>query len=51
MFPIPPDKKQESFIQEYLYIEDIYFENKPPQKDNEEKSERGVVIIDILQED
>lgn len=43
-------RNKESFIQEFLYIEESPIDKDPhPNKDDEEDVERGVVVINILE--
>lgn len=48
---IPNNSKNNEFIQEYLYIEEVDYQLPPSkfeEKEKQEKVERGVIIIDIM---
>jgi hypothetical protein len=47
-FQIPEEKNKEKFQPEYLYIEEDMPKTLPPQKNEEIKEERGIVIIELF---
>lgn len=45
-----PNKKHDDFILEYAYVED-YYECEPPKEQKEPETKRGVIIIDLFDDE